>query len=278
MMGPWATDDQVANLKQSLGLDQPLPLQYFHWLKRVIRGDLGMSFVMQIPVSSELWGKFQATLLLTMAAVLVSSTIGLCAGIVSAVFRGTLLDRTVMVGSLLGLSVPVFWLGIIFIIIFSLKLNWFPVGGMFPGTGGGPLDVLPHLVLPAISLGAANAGYISRFTRSDLIEVLSEDYIRTAASKGLSRMKILTSHALRNVMIRVVTVQGLQFGYLLGGAVLTETVFSWPGIGTALLKAILARDFPMIQGGVLLVAVCFTLVNLFVDILYAYIDPRIRYR
>lgn len=278
MLGPFASPQQVVRLNQTLGLDQPLPIQYGKWLVTVLRGDLGISFSMRVPVLGELWGKYQATLYLTLAAVFVSSALGIIAGTVAANYRGSLLDQLVMVGALWGLSIPVFWLGMILILLFSVELTWFPVGGMTSPGGGGFADYVSHLILPAITLGAANAGYIARFTRASLIEVLGEDYIRTAVAKGQRRFIILSKHAIRNVMIRVVTVQGLQFGYLLGGAVLTETVFSWPGIGTLMLKGILSRDFPIIQGAVLLVSVSFIMVNLIVDVLYAFIDPRVKYQ
>ena len=277
MLGPFASPQQVARLTQTLGLDQPLPIQYGRWLLRVLQGDLGQSFSMRVSVLEELWQKYQATLLLTIAAVVVSSVLGVVSGMVAANYRDTPLDQMVMIIALIGLSLPVFWLGMILIILFSVQLRWFPVGGMTSPGGGGLLDYVSHLILPAVALGAANTGYIARFTRSSLIEVLGEDYIRTATAKGQRRLVTITKHGMRNVMIRVVTVQGLQFGYLLGGAVLTETVFSWPGIGTLMLKGILSRDFPIIQGAVLLIATSFIFVNLIVDLLYAYIDPRVKY-
>lgn len=277
LLGPFASDDQIARLTTQLGLDQPLAVQFAKWFGQVVRGDLGTSYTLRLPVAEELVRKYGATLLLTIAAVTVSSVVGLTAGIVAANYRDTPVDTGVMVAALMGLSVPVFWLGMILIVLFSVRLPWFPVSGMAPPGGGDVLDYLRHLTLPALTLGAANAGYVARFARSSLIEVLGEDYVRTATAKGQSRVRVVLKHALRNVMIRVATVQGMQFGYLLGGAVLTETVFSWPGIGTLMLKAILSRDFPMIQGAVLLVAVSFIVVNLLVDLTYALIDPRVRH-
>lgn len=277
LLGPFASDEQIARLTGQLGLDQPLAVQFGKWFGQVVRGDLGTSYTLRLPVAEELVRKYGATLLLTIAAVTISSVVGLTAGIVAANYRDTPVDTGVMVAALMGLSVPVFWLGMILIVLFSVRLPWFPVSGMAPPGGGDVLDYLRHLTLPALTLGAANAGYVARFARSSLIEVLGEDYVRTATAKGQSRLRVVLKHALRNVMIRVATVQGMQFGYLLGGAVLTETVFSWPGIGTLMLKAILSRDFPMIQGAVLLVAVSFIVVNLLVDLTYALIDPRVRH-
>lgn len=277
LLGPFASDEQIARLTGQLGLDQPLAVQFAKWFGQVVRGDLGTSYTLRLPVAEELLRKYGATLLLTIAAVTVSSVVGLTAGILAANYRDTPVDTGVMVAALMGLSVPVFWLGMILIVLFSVRLPWFPVSGMAPPGGGDVFDYLRHLTLPALTLGAANAGYVARFARSSLIEVLGEDYVRTATAKGQSRLRVVLKHALRNVMIRVATVQGMQFGYLLGGAVLTETVFSWPGIGTLMLKAILSRDFPMIQGAVLLVAVSFIVVNLLVDLTYALIDPRVRH-
>lgn len=275
MLGPFAGPEQVARLTSTLGLDAPLPIQYGRWMAQVAQGDLGTSFSMRVPVMDEVWQKYRATLVLTIAAVALSSLVGISAGALAATFRETFIDQAVMVVALAGLSLPVFWLGMILILVFGIELRWLPTSGA--GTPGDLLDFGRHLILPAVSLGAANAGYIARFTRSRLIEVLGEDYIRTSVAKGQSRLVTLGKHAMRNVMIQVVTVQGLQFGYLLGGAVLTETVFSWPGIGTLMLRGILSRDFPIVQGAVLLVSLSFIVVNIAVDLVYSVIDPRVQY-
>jgi len=277
LLGPFASQEQIARISSELGLDQPVVIQFARWFSHVVQGDLGRSYSLRLPVLQEVTRKYRATLMLATAAVVMSSLIGISAGVIAAVFRGTFLDSLVMVLALVGLSVPVFWLGMILIVVFSVRAQLFPVGGMVTPGAGGPLDYLHHLVLPALALGTANAGYLARFVRSSLIEVLGEDYVRTAVAKGIARRAVVLKHALRNVMVRVVTVQGIQFGYLLGGAVLTETVFSWPGIGSLMLQAILSRDFPLVQGAVLIVAVSFIVVNVLVDLAYSLIDPRVRY-
>jgi len=277
LLGPFASQEQIARVSAELGLDRPIAVQFVKWFGNVLQGDLGRSYTLRLPVLQEVTRKYGATLLLAVAAVIISSAIGVSAGVVAAVKRGTPTDGFVMVLALVGLSVPVFWLGMILIVLFAVRTPLFPVGGMVTPGDGGLTDHLRHLALPAATLGAANAGYLARFVRSSLIEVLGEDYVRTAVAKGIPRRAVVLKHALRNVMVKVVTVQGVQFGYLLGGAVLTETVFSWPGIGTLMLQAILSRDFPLVQGAVLVVSVSFIVVNALVDLAYGMIDPRVRY-
>lgn len=277
MLGPIATQEDVTRLRGELGLNEPLYVQYSIWLGRVLRGDLGTSITMRRPVLREVLLKLRATALLTGAALFVSTVVGIAAGVVSGWKRNSIIDRVSMLFALLGVSVPVFWLGIVMIFLFSVWLHLLPAGGMRSPFGGGSLDTLAHLVLPALTLGAASAGIVARITRSSMLEVVRQDYMRTARAKGLREGRVLRYHGLKNALIPVVTVIGVQMGYLLSGAILTETVFSWPGVGTLLVTAILSRDFPTVQGGVLLVAALFVLVNLAVDLSYTLLDPRIRY-
>jgi peptide/nickel transport system permease protein len=278
MLGAQATQEDRARLRADLGLDQPLPVQYVRWLGHVARGDLGRSLWMRRPVLGEVLGRFKATLVLTGTALALSTTIGIALGVASASRPHSLLDRTSTVASLFGASMPSFWLGIVLMVLFALQLGWLPASGMYAPYGGGGLrDLLAHLVLPAITLAAASVTIVARLTRAALLETLGQDYIRTARAKGVGERLIVLRHGLKNAMIPIVTVIGVQAGYLLGGAVLTETVFAWPGVGTLMVQGILARDFPLVQGCVLVVALSFVLVNLAVDLLYAWFDPRIRY-
>src|SRR5262247_4426982 len=278
MLGTQATQEDRARLRTDLGLDQPLHVQYVRWLGHVVRGDLGRSLFMRRPVLGEVLGRLQATLILTGTALLLSTTLGIALGVLSATRPNSLLDRLSAIASLFGASMPSFWLGIVLMVIFSLWLGWLPASGMFaPYGGGGVGDLLSHLVLPTITLAAASLTIIARLTRSTMLDVLGQDYVRTARAKGASEWAVIARHALRNALIPIVTVVGVQTGYLLGGAVLTETVFAWPGVGTLMVQGILARDFPLVQGCVLIVALVFVLFNLAVDLLYAMLDPRIRY-
>ena len=278
MLGSQATQEDLSRLRAQLGLDRPLHVQYLHWIGRVVHGDLGRSLWMKRPVLTEVMERFKATLLLTASALLLSTVGGIALGIGAATRANSLLDRLSTVASLFGASMPVFWLGIVLMVIFSLWLGWLPASGMFaPYGGGGPRDLLAHLVLPAFTLAAASVTIIARLTRSAMLDVLGQDYVRTARAKGVTEWTVVVRHALKNALIPIVTVVGVQAGYLLGGAVLTETVFAWPGVGTLVVQGILARDVPLVQGSVLVVACTFVLVNLAVDVLYAYLDPRIRY-
>jgi peptide/nickel transport system permease protein len=223
--------------------------------------------------------RFKATILLTGTALLLSTLGGVALGIASATRANSLLDRLSAVASLFGASMPVFWLGIVLMVIFSLWLGWLPASGMYAPYGGGGLrDLLAHLVLPAVTLAAASVTIIARLTRATMLETLGQDYVRTARAKGLGERMVVWRHALKNALIPIVTVVGVQAGYLLGGAVLTETVFAWPGVGTLVVQGILARDMPLVQGGVLVIALSFVLVNLAVDTLYAWLDPRIKFQ
>jgi peptide/nickel transport system permease protein len=276
MLGPTAGMDDVRALRHQLGLDQPVVLQYGIWASRVIRGDLGESIVLRRAVLDEVTGRFLNTALLAGAAILISFTLGIALGILSAIRRGSLLDRFVMLLATFGLSLPSFWFGLMLIILFSVRLGWLPGTGMTsPVDGGSPGDVARHLIMPAIALAVVPLAVIARYTRSAMLEVLGQDYVRTARAKGLSDRSVTWSHVFRNTLVAIVTMLGLQIGFLLAGAVYIENVFSWPGIGQMLVDAILKRDFPLVQGGVLLVATVYVVVNLLTDLLYAVLDPRI---
>jgi peptide/nickel transport system permease protein len=278
MLGSQATKEDLAQLRESLGLNEPLPVQYVHWLGHVVRGDLGRSIWMKRPVLPEVLGRLGATLLLTGTALLLSTVGGLALGVASAAWPRSLLDRLSAVASLFGASMPSFWLGIVLMVIFALWLGWLPASGMYASYGGGGVgDLLSHLILPAVTLAAASITIIARLTRSTMLETLGQDFVRTARAKGVAESGVLLRHGLKNALIPIVTVVGVQAGYLLGGAVLTETVFAWPGVGTLMVQGILARDFPLVQGCVLVVALAFAVINLAVDLLYAWLDPRIRY-
>jgi peptide/nickel transport system permease protein len=279
MLGADATPAQVEELRRTLGLDRPLHEQYVRWLGRAVQGDLGQSIEMREPVGSLLVTRFQNTLILALTAMLFATGLGLVAGVVSATRQYSWIDRLTMLLALFGNSMPSFWLGIVLILVFSLGLGWFPASGMYSVRGDRGLgDLLQHLVLPAITLGTVSAAVVARMTRSSMLDVIRQDYVLTARAKGLRDQAVVYGHALRNALPPVVTVIGLQTGFLLGGAVLTETVFSWPGVGLQMYRAISSRDLPLIQGGVLMLATTFVLVNLLVDVLYAYLDPRVRLR
>jgi peptide/nickel transport system permease protein len=279
MLGANANKEDLDRLRVQLGLDQPLYVQYLTWIGHVARGDLGRSIWMKRPVLGEVLERFKATLVLTGTALFLSTLGGITLGIVSATQPNSLLDRCSAVASLFGASMPVFWLGIVLMVIFSLWLGWLPASGMYAPYGGGGLrDLLAHLVLPAVTLAAASITIIARLTRATMLETLGQDYVRTARAKGLGERMVVWRHALKNALIPIVTVVGVQAGYLLGGAVLTETVFAWPGVGTLVVQGILARDVPLVQGGVLVIALSFVLVNLAVDTLYAWLDPRIKFQ
>ncbi len=263
-------------LRTEMGLDKPLPVQYVIFLGNLVRGDLGYSFVKNLPVSELLSGKFGNTLYLSITAMVLAVLMGMLLGILAAIKPQSALDYAVMIFAVAGVSIPVFWLGLMLQLLFGVQLGWFPVTGMseYGATLG---QNLRHLVLPAVTLATVPMAIIARITRSSMLEVMEQDYIRTARAKGLGRRTVLLRHALKNALIPIVTVIGNMFALLLTGAVLTETVFSWPGLGRAMVDAITQRDFPVILGGVTLFAVTFVIVNLLVDIIYAWIDPRIRY-
>jgi peptide/nickel transport system permease protein len=277
MLGPKATETSLAQLRHELGLDQPLYVQYGRWLGRVVQGDWGRSIQLKREVLPFIVERFRNSAYLMLLAVLLACSVGIPAGVVSAIRQYSAGDRIAMILVLMGFSTPIFWLGIILQIIFGLKLGLLPVSGMqSPGeTGFG--DMALHLILPAVALATGATAIIARMTRSSMLEVIRQDYIRTARAKGLTERVTTGRHALKNALIPVVTIVGLQVGYLLGGDILIEIVFSYPGIGLAMVNGILARDFPLVQGAILMVASSYVLVNLAVDILYAYLDPRIHY-
>jgi ABC-type dipeptide/oligopeptide/nickel transport system permease component len=277
MLGAQSTKEDVERLHRDLGLDQPLVVQYLRWIGQVGRGDLGRSIPLGRAVLPEVLLRFKATLVLTAGALVIAVLLGLAAGIISAVKQYSWLDRLSMGAAVTGVSLPVFWTGIMLIIVFALQLRWFPSSGMSSPYGSGVGDVLWHLVLPAVTLGTASAAALARLTRSSVLEIIRQDYVRSARAKGLAERAVIARHVLKNAINPIITVLGVQVGFLLGGAILTETVFSWPGLGSMMVRAIQARDYPLVQGGVLLIATTFVVVNLAVDLLYAIFDPRIRY-
>ena len=267
-LGDSATPENVAKLRQMWQLDDPLYVQVPRFIWNTLRGDLGLSYLTKRPVGTELLQTFPATLQLASAAIVIAAAIGIPLGILAATHRGSPLDSGIMAISLIGLSVPVFVVGLVAILIFSYRLGMFPVAGR---------TSLSSIVLPAITLALPTAAELARMTRSAMLEQLSLDYLRTARAKGLTQRMVVLGHALRTALIPVITLLGLRMGALLAGTVVIETVFSWPGLGRMLLDAILARDYPLIRGGVLLIAVVFLAINLLVDLIYAVLDPRIRY-
>ncbi len=277
MLGPKATATSLAQLRHELGLDQPLHVQYVRWLGRVLQGDWGRSIQLKREVLPFVLDRFRNSAYLMLLAVLLACSVGIPVGVLSAVRQYKLDDRVAMILVLMGFSTPIFWLGIILQIIFGLKLGILPVSGMQSPGQTGTLDLIIHLILPGVTLATGATAIIARMTRSSMLEVIRQDFIRTARAKGLDERLTISRHALKNALIPVVTVVGLQVGYLLGGDILIEIVFSYPGIGLAMVNGILARDFPLVQGAILIVASSYVLVNLAVDIAYAYLDPRIRY-
>ena len=267
MLGEGAAPGELAQLRHSLGLDQPLHVQYAHYLRQLAHGDLGQSLKFQAPVRRILFERYPATLELAFLALLICAAIGIPAGVLAAQRRGRAADRAVGFFTLLGLAVPNFALGPLLILLFSIALGLLPVSGR-----GGPLS----FVLPAATLGAALAAILTRMVRGAMIEELSSDYVRTARAKGLPARAVLFRHAFRNALIPIITILGLQFGTLLAGAIVTESIFAWPGIGRLTVQAISSRDYPLLQGCILLIAVSYVFVNLFTDLLYAVVDPRVR--
>jgi len=264
--GEGATAEDIMSIRIKYGLDRPLIEQYFRFMKGVLTNDL-RSIRTERPILSEILPRFANTAQLAFVSIIISSVIGVTLGIVSAVKRNSWVDTFSMVFSLVGVSMPIFWLGILLIILFAVTLRWLPSGGK----GG-----VEHLILPALTLGLATSAIIARMTRASVLEVLNQDYVRTVVAFGLPKRKIIYKYVLRNALIPVVTVIGLQFGYLLGGAVLTESVFGWPGLGRFVVDSIFSRDYIAVQVGIMLIATTFVLVNLAVDLVYAFIDPRLR--
>lgn len=296
-LGEHARDDQIAAYRRAYGLDRPVPVQYAVYIRRLLTGDLGISIRTRRPVADDLRQFLPATVELGTSAWLVALALGIPAGILSAVFRDRIFDHLSRVAALIGASLPVFWLGLLLLATFYYRLRWLPGPGrldialsppaartgllMIDATLAGDVqalrDAARHLVLPALTLGLFSTAVIARMTRSAMLEVLFQDYIRTARAKGLRERRVVTLHALKNAMIPTLTIIGISFGSLLSGAVLTETIFAWPGLGRYATTSAISLDFPAVMGVTLVVAVLYTVVNLFVDILYARLDPRVRY-
>lgn len=295
LVGEFASPEDVSRIREKLGLDQSHPYQYYIYVKNLLKGDMGMSIRSNVPVSEEIFVRFLATVELSIAAMIISSCIGILAGVISSARQFSTFDYVSMVMALVGISMPIFWLGLMLMYLFSVKLGLLPLMGRFTMgldyhsmTGLVLLDslltgdlqlflnALKHLVLPAFTLSTIPMAIIARMTRSSMLEVLSRDYIRTARAKGLSWGAVIFKHALKNAFLPIITVIGLNFGLLLGGAVLTETIFSWPGLGRYVVDSLMARDYPAVQGCILFFSVIMVMVNLVVDILYFYLDPRLR--
>ncbi len=295
MLGERATPDSIERVRTQLGLNKPIYEQYLIFISNALRGDLGTSVLRGEPVTREILRRFPATIELALGAIIFAIVLGIPLGIISAIKRNSWFDVSSMIVALTGVSMPIFWLGLMLIFLFAVMLHWLPSGARLdanaqyePITNLVLLDSLlqanlalfgqglRHLILPALALGTIPMAIIARMTRSSMLEVLNQDYVRTARAKGLKERSVILNHALRNALLPVITVVGLQVGILLSGAILTETVFSWPGIGRWLVDAINARDYPIVQGVTLTIAVIFVVINLIVDILYTLVDPRVR--
>lgn len=277
ILGSYATPENVARINRELGLDKSLPEQYFIWVANLLQGDLGRSYILNRPVLDEVLERFGATLILAGAALVLCSVFGLLAGIASAVRQFGWTDKLVTFFVLIGISMPAFWLGLIFILLFAVHWRLLPASGMFAIYGGGDLpDLLVHLILPATTLAIVATGVIARLTRAAMLEVLRQDFVRTARAKGLNERKVVYRHALRAAMVSIIPVIGVQAGFVLGGAVYIETVFQWPGLGAMLVKAVSTRDLLLVQGGVLIAAASYVLVNLAADVAQAMLDPRLK--
>ncbi|MBU8880662.1 ABC transporter permease [Bacillus sp. FJAT-29790] len=296
ILGQKATKEAIATLTRELGLDRPLYIQYFDYIKSLFSGDLGNSLRTRGPINEEIWPYLAATMELTIVAMLIAVFIGVNAGIISAWFSNSWFDYTAMILALIGVSMPIFWLGLMEQWAFSIQLGWLPTTGredvrdpvtaitnlylidtLIQGRSDQFIQVVKHLILPSLALATIPMAIIARMTRSSMLEVMKSDYIRTARAKGLRMFWVVYKHSLKNAIIPVLTIIGLQTGLLLGGAILTETIFGWPGIGRYLYEAIGYRDYPVIQSGILIIAAIFVFINLIVDLLYALVDPRIKY-
>jgi len=269
--GGGADPKAVEEFRIKMGLDKPIYIQYFTWLNDILHGNLGYSYLSKQPVLDQILSSFQATLKLAIVSMIISLMISIPIGIISAIKQYSAIDNVSMAGALLGVSMPNFWQGLLLILLFAVTLGWLPVAGY------GDHGDLEHMILPAITLGTSSAAITTRLMRSTMLETINQDYIQAARAKGLSERVVIGKHALKNALIPVVTMIGLNFAYLLDGSVVVETIFAWPGIGLLMVESIYLRDYPMIQGCILFVAIIFIFVNLMVDILYTYLDPRIRY-
>lgn len=277
ILGSYATAENLERLRADLGLDLSLPQQYLVWLGNILQGDLGRSYALNRPVLDEVIERFSATLLLAGTSLVLCTLVGVVAGIISAVRQYGWGDKIITLLVLVGISVPAFWLGMLMIMTFAVELRWFPASGMTAAYGGGGvLDILRHLVLPAIALAIVAAGVIARLTRSNMLEVLRQDYIRTARAKGVGESRVVLRHAFKVALVNLIPVIGVQAGFVIGGAVYIETVFQWPGIGRMLVNAISTRDLLLVQGGVLVVAAAYVMFNLLADLLQHWLDPRIQ--
>ena len=275
MLGDQATAEDIAKLRTAYGLDKPLVVQFVLWLKEVASGNLGHSIFLQRPVTQALLERAEPTFFLALFSLAIATAIGVPAGIASAVWRGRPIDQAVSGLAMLAANIPSFWLGLIFIQLFAVKLGWFPVAG-YGSPEAGLAERLQHLLLPSAVLGVVNSALITRFTRASMLDILSADFLRTARAKGLSERRVLLEHAFRNILVPVITVLGLTLALLIGGAIVTETVFGLPGIGNLVVSAVLRRDYPVIQGALLVIAAIYVLINFSIDLLYAVVDPRVK--
>jgi peptide/nickel transport system permease protein len=276
MAGQSATPEQIEQIRKQLGLDRPFLEQFVDWFGGLFRLDFGESIFLGMSVTDAIKERAQPTLLLTLYALIVQVSIGVPAGVIAAVRRNSLLDRVLMVMSISGAAIPTFFLGILLILFFAVNRRWLPSGGYVP-IQDDPIQHFKSMLMPAFALGFSSAGLLARMVRSTMLEVMREDYVRTAFAKGIAEGQVIRRHALRNALIPVITVVGASLGALLGGAVVTETVFTIPGMGRLVVQSISRRDFPVIQGAVMVIAAIYVLVNLLVDVLYVYVDPRVRY-
>ena len=277
LLGSYATPDNVARINRALGLDRSWPEQYFIWIGNLLQGDFGRSYILNRPVLDEVLERFGATLILAGAALVICSVLGILAGVAAAVRQYGWTDRIVTFFVLIGISMPAFWLGLIFILLFAVQWRLLPASGMYAVYGGGDLaDLLRHLILPATTLAIVATGVVARLTRAAMLEVLRQDYVRTARAKGLKEGAVIWRHAFRAALVSVIPVLGIQAGFVLGGAVYIETVFQWPGLGQMLVKAVSTRDLLLVQGGVLVAATVYVLVNLLADVAQAMLDPRLK--
>ncbi len=277
ILGSYATPENVARINRELGLDHPLVQRYFIWLGHMLTGDFGRSYSLNRPVLAEVLDRFSATLVLAGVSFVACSILGIVAGVISAARQYGLADKLLTLAVLIGISIPSFFLGMMMILFFAVRLQWLPASGMYAIYGGGGLlDLLRHLLMPAVALSVVATGVVARLTRGAMLEVLRQDYIRTARAKGVHERRVIWGHALRAAMVSVIPVLGLQAGYVLSGAVYIETVFQWPGIGRMLVDAILKRDILLVQGGVVFVAACYVVFNILVDLAQSLLDPRIK--
>jgi len=278
MLGPRATKETIERVRGELGLDRSLPVQYFSWISRIMTGDWGRSIQLRRRVFPLVTSRFKSTALLGFSALLLASLGGIGAGIGAVFKRQTGWDSLFTFLAIAGFSIPVFWLGLILQLVFGVRLGWLPTSGIVSSVGGGGVgDMLVHLILPVLALSVEPLALIARMTRSSMLEVIQEDYIKAARSKGLTETMVLLKHALRNAFVPILTVIGMQLGFVFAGSVFVEAIFSWPGIGNLIVNGILARDFPIVQGSILLIALSYVLINLIVDMSYAYVNPSLRY-